>query len=96
MSCSRTPPLEPSYVLLVLGGAQAVLPTEDPSPRLPSVLPCCQLPREGCLGEVGDSHEGVPISDDLLHVNKMGISQPALLTSCRGDEILVGTYCSPI
>lgn len=96
MSCSQTPPLEPSCVLLVLGGAQAMLPTEDTSLRLLGMLPCCQHPREGCLGEVGDNHEWVPVGDDLLHVNKTRISQPALLTLCRGDEIPVGTYCSPI
>ena len=40
--------------------------------------------------------EWVPISDDLLYVNKMGISQLVLLTSHRGDETPAGTYYSSI
>lgn len=36
--------------------------------------------------------EWMPICDDLLHFNKMGISQPALLTSQKGDETPAGTY----
>lgn len=46
--------------------------------------------------ELSVTGEWMPICDDLLHVHKMGISQPALLTSHKGDETPAGPYCSSI
>lgn len=54
------------------------------------------LGKKCSLKKFGAPGEWVPISDDLLHVNKMGISQPALLSSQRGDETPAGTYCHSI
>lgn len=44
----------------------------------------------------GITGEWMPIRDDLLHVSKTGVSQPALLTSHKGDETPAGSYCSSV
>lgn len=55
------------------------------------------LPDKRCPAKkMGITGECMPICDDFLQVNKTGVSQPALLTSHKGDETPAGTECSSV